>query len=162
MGGDRVMTKDVARGRWDMILPALGVPKRLLNKIGQPCPFCGGKDRFQWKDYQSNGGFICRQCGNGDGFELLKRFNKWTFQETARRIDDLLHNDYRISLDPKGFARACIEADEAGNKRPLTSEVSIPKSVRDCALWIRKFHPDRLEAWLDRHDIEVRWWLETQ
>jgi hypothetical protein len=88
--GVRVETRELARGHWKDALLALGIPEHLLNKRQQPCPFCGGRDRFQWKDYQGSGGFICRQCGNGDGFELLQRFHGWSFKEAAARVDEVM------------------------------------------------------------------------
>lgn len=83
-------TAELAKGRWREILLALEVSKKLLNKLQQPCPFCGGKDRFQWKDYGGTGGYICRQCGNGDGFELLKKLKGWDYRKAAAAIDDVL------------------------------------------------------------------------
>ena len=42
--------RDIAKGRWKEILPALGIdPKFLQNRHG-PCPICGGDDRFRWDD----------------------------------------------------------------------------------------------------------------
>ena len=63
-----------ARGRWDDILPALGVPSHALNRKAQPCPSCGGTDRFVYDNKFGKGNFICRSMdGNvsGDGFTLL-------------------------------------------------------------------------------------------
>jgi putative DNA primase/helicase len=63
-----------ARGRWDEILPALGVPSHALNRKAQPCPSCGGTDRFVYDNKFGRGNFICRSMeGNvsGDGFTLL-------------------------------------------------------------------------------------------
>jgi hypothetical protein len=88
--GFRVETRGLARGRWKDALLAIGVPEQLLNKRQQPCPFCGGRDRFQWKDYQGSGGFICRQCGNGDGFALLMKLYGWSFKEAAARVDEVM------------------------------------------------------------------------
>ena len=149
---DRISTNDLAQGRWKEIMQAFGVPANLLNGRRQACPFCGGdraSDRFRWTDYRKSGGYLCSQCGAGNGFQFLEKLYSWPFKETAKRIDDLLLGNWRISMDPAS--------------RPPIAEVSdVPKSVRDCALWLRKFHPDKLEGWLDLHEIEVRWWLSTQ
>lgn len=39
-----------AHGRWTELLRALGVDENLLNRRNQPCPLCGGTDRFQYTD----------------------------------------------------------------------------------------------------------------
>ena len=77
------------KDRWYMVLSSLGIEKRfLVNKHG-PCPLCGGKDRYRWDDKNGRGTYYC-QCGPGDGFQLLMKFNNWTFPETAQRIEEIL------------------------------------------------------------------------
>ncbi|MDO4879526.1 MAG: primase-helicase zinc-binding domain-containing protein, partial [Neisseria sp.] len=42
-----------AYGRWPEIHAALGIPAKLLNtRKHQPCPHCGGKDRFRYTDHK--------------------------------------------------------------------------------------------------------------
>ncbi len=79
----------LAKGRWFEILSALGIPEKVLNKRHQPCPMCGGKDRFRWTNYHDDGMYICSQCGAGNGFQLLMKFHGWTFARTAAEIDTL-------------------------------------------------------------------------
>ena len=74
---------------WPQILLALGVGKCFLQNKHGPCPICGGKDRYRFDDKNGRGTFYCR-CGPGDGFDLLMRLNKWTFPETASRVEDFL------------------------------------------------------------------------
>ncbi len=52
-----------ARGHWAKILPALGV--NILKNRHQPCPVCGGKDRFRFDDQEGRGTWFCNQCGAG-------------------------------------------------------------------------------------------------
>jgi phage/plasmid primase-like uncharacterized protein len=146
--GDRIKTAEVARGRWTQILASLGVPPKVLNGRNQPCIFCGGRDRARFTNWKDDGYYLCNQCGSVNGFHLLMKLHGWTFSETAVKIDDLLANNWRVSMSP--------------SNAPREIEIRIPKSVRDCALWLKKFHPEKLESWLERRDIEVRWWLETQ
>lgn len=61
----------VARGHWAQILPALGV--NILKNRHQPCPVCGGKDRFRFDDQEGRGTWFCNQCGAGDGLALVTR-----------------------------------------------------------------------------------------
>lgn len=63
---------DSARGRWKYILTEAGLPEKYLrNKVQQPCPMCGGKDRYSFTDYDNHGNYFCRKCGAGNGFHLL-------------------------------------------------------------------------------------------
>ena len=39
--------KGRARGRWSQVLEACGIDRAVLNRKNQPCPLCGGTDRFQ-------------------------------------------------------------------------------------------------------------------
>lgn len=83
--------QDRANGRWKNLLPAFGISADLLNGQHQACPFCGGKDRFRFTDWNGGGGFLCNQCGNGDGFELIKRFKKIdNFRDVVRMVEDQL------------------------------------------------------------------------
>ena len=76
----------VAKGNWRHLLASLGVESRfLVNKHG-PCPICEGKDRFRWDNQNDGGGFICSQCGGGDGFDLARRVTGKSFREIADHI----------------------------------------------------------------------------
>ena len=76
--------KDRALGKWQGILPALGVPSKALSNRHGPCPMCGGKDRFRFDDKGGRGTWICSKCGAGDGIELVKRIQNVEFKEAAR------------------------------------------------------------------------------
>jgi putative DNA primase/helicase len=79
-----------AEGHWRELLPQLGVDSRyLINKHG-PCPICDGKDRFRWDDQGGGGGFICGQCGGGDGFDLAVKVTGQTFREIAVQVSAIL------------------------------------------------------------------------
>jgi putative DNA primase/helicase len=96
---------DRARGRWHGILPALGIPSKLLNtRKHQPCPFCGGKDRFRYTDKDGEGRYICNPngngCGAGSGIDLVMKFNGWDFARAAKEIEAVL-GDAHIKPIPK-------------------------------------------------------------
>jgi phage/plasmid primase-like uncharacterized protein len=64
------MASDVmtaASGRWGDILEALAVlhAEQLSNRH-QPCPACGGRDRYRFDDRDGNGSWFCNQCGGKD------------------------------------------------------------------------------------------------
>ncbi|MGG8913157.1 primase-helicase zinc-binding domain-containing protein, partial [Escherichia coli] len=42
-----------ALGHWPRILPALGI--QVLKNRHQPCPVCGGSDRFRFDDREGRG-----------------------------------------------------------------------------------------------------------
>ena len=83
-------TADLARGKWPGILESLGVPASVLNKRNQPCPACGGRDRFRFTDHDGRGAYYCSQCGPGDGFGLLGIVRGWGFQEAAKEVDRIV------------------------------------------------------------------------
>lgn len=80
----------MARGHWQHLLPALGVDAKYLTKNHGPCPICHGKDRFRWDDKDRLGGFICTQCGAGDGFDLVKKVTGQTFRQISEKIGSIL------------------------------------------------------------------------
>jgi putative DNA primase/helicase len=78
-----------AHGRWRDILLAAGLkPKQLTGKEG-PCPMCGGEDRFVYDNRKGCGDYICRQCGAGDGIQLLQRFRQWTHRQAFQHIESV-------------------------------------------------------------------------
>ena len=93
MKPDLTEIKNAAYGRWPEIHAALGIPAKLLNtRKHQPCPHCGGKDRFRYTDYQGTGGYICNQCTpeGGSGFDLLMLVFGYSFTEAVNQVSALL------------------------------------------------------------------------
>lgn len=85
---------DAARGRWPDLLQQLGglTPDQLTDKH-QPCPLCGGKDRYRFDDQDGSGSWFCNKCGGkactgggGNGMDLLMRRMGWDFAEAAKRV----------------------------------------------------------------------------
>ncbi|EDW4568991.1 hypothetical protein ZL55_004128, partial [Salmonella enterica subsp. enterica serovar Emek] len=62
---------EAAQGKWPVILQMLRIDVPENGRHG-PCPKCGGKDRFRLDDLDGRGTWICSQCGNGDGLDLVK------------------------------------------------------------------------------------------
>jgi len=83
------VTKEV-KGRWLNTLIELGIPEEFLTGKGGPCPLCGGKDRFRFTDYHNEGRYICNQCGNGDGWNLVQNYFDIDFGTAAKRIKEVL------------------------------------------------------------------------
>lgn len=76
-----------AHGRWTDLLRMLGVDEAILNRRNQPCPRCGGTDRFQYTDKYGEGNYHCRHCGPGGGLKLLQACLGWDFATTLRRVE---------------------------------------------------------------------------
>lgn len=91
MKPDLTAIKNAAYGRWPEIHAALGIPAKLLNtRKHQPCPHCGGKDRYT--DHKHGGGYICNQCApeGGSGFDLLMLVFGYSFTEAVNQVSALL------------------------------------------------------------------------
>jgi putative DNA primase/helicase len=85
----------IAEGQWPRLLGELAglAPEQLQNRH-QPCPACGGTDRYRWDRDDGPGGWFCNQFGGkertgggGDGMDLLLRLTGWEFADAARRIE---------------------------------------------------------------------------
>lgn len=89
---------DNAQGRWPDLLAALaGLTSEQLTDTHQPCPLCGGTDRYRFDDKDGSGSWFCNQCGGksqsgggGTGMDMLMRRNGWSFAEAAKRIEQHL------------------------------------------------------------------------
>lgn len=80
-----------ARGRWKGILVGLGVAAAIIDGKHHPCPLCGkGRDRFRFTDFNGTGGYICSQCGNGSGFDLLMKLRGWDFRTAASEVEKII------------------------------------------------------------------------
>lgn len=105
-------TLDLAAGRWPELLQSLGglSPDQLTN-THQPCPACGGNDRYRWDNDDGPGGFYCNQCGGkdhmggaGSGLDLLMRVTGWDLKQSLRRVEQ--HLSIPSTTPPPAPARA--------------------------------------------------------
>jgi putative DNA primase/helicase len=135
-----VTTKEKAFGRWRQILLALKVPGPLLKRKAQPCPFCGGTDRFVFDDKHGNGDYFCRHCGPGNGFVLLEKLNGWDFARAAAAVDSVLPN---LSTKKQTYNRKLMDADE------ITQLWRGAKPVTE---------GDEVTRYLLRRGIHMAWW----
>ncbi len=92
---------EAASGRWPELLGALAhlTPEQLTDKH-QPCPACGGENRYRWDCDDGPGGWYCNQCGGkggtgggGTGMGLLMRVKGWDFKTAARAVEQHLGTD---------------------------------------------------------------------
>ena len=93
--------KEMARGRWLSILPALAGNSELFARAGKPigrsyqgveCPICGGTDRYGFlPSFNETGASHCRNCGTfKDGFELLREINGWSLAWALQQVEEFI------------------------------------------------------------------------
>jgi putative DNA primase/helicase len=89
--------KDASNGNWHSILTSFGVNIDSRKKH-QPCPICGGEDRFRFDNQRGDGTWYCSQGESthagkrsaGDGFSLLNDYNNGDLQKTIKQLGDYL------------------------------------------------------------------------
>jgi len=58
-----------------------------LTDTHQPCPNCGGTDRYRWDQDDGPGGWFCNGCGGKDHMGLLMRVTGWEFKDACRKVE---------------------------------------------------------------------------
>lgn len=89
---------ELTNGRWpDLLAHFCGLTPDQLTDKHQPCPLCGGEDRFRFDNKDGTGSWYCNQCGGknhtgggGSGMDLLMRRTSLTFKDAAKRIEQHL------------------------------------------------------------------------
>jgi len=102
------MIRDEARYQWRDILVAAGADPAALTNKHQPCPFCGGRDRYRFDDKNGDGTYYCSQCGPGDGFSFFMQLKSCSFLEAVVEIQKLIGTNgakptRRREVDPKAM-----------------------------------------------------------
>lgn len=91
----------IASGRWDAILPSLGIRADCMTGKHTACPGCTGKDRFRYAG-GPKGKWFCGQGGEttgGDGFDLLCHVFGMPKGEALRAVADFLGVTQYASID---------------------------------------------------------------
>lgn len=89
---------ELTNGRWsDLLAHFCGLTPDQLSDKHQPCPLCGGKDRYRFDDQDGSGSWYCNKCGGkdqsgggGTGMDLLMRHQGLTYAEACQRIEQHL------------------------------------------------------------------------
>lgn len=165
-------TMRAARGRWREILIRLGVDKKFLSGRNMPCPACGGRDRYRFHNRHKDGDYYCNQCGAGKGISLLMKVHGWDYPKAAHEVDGVIgrrsytpfyQNDHSQCCKTSEEVRAHRAAQAFFDKQPnFDGPTELAKSLRDTALWLRRFYPLKLPEWLCRHDPFVTAWIERE
>lgn len=82
------------KGMWrDALQNICHLPDEVFNKKHQPCPYCGGKDRFRWTDKlasSGDGGAVCNGCGNDSGIGWLMKLTGESYSECVNILGRFL------------------------------------------------------------------------
>jgi putative DNA primase/helicase len=140
---------DEAQGKWVGLMQHFGL--NLKYRKHQPCPMCGGKDRFIFDDKENRGTFHCNNCGAGTGFTLLTKVKGWEMRQAMAEVEKVVGgyvktmNDVTID-DAKrrkalnevwSGAREVVEGDPVHKYlSQRTGLLEVPRSIRfHPALW---------------------------
>jgi putative DNA primase/helicase len=89
-----------------------GLSPEQLTNTHQPCPACGGEDRYRWDRDDGPGGWYCNQCGGkdrmgggGNGMDLLMRVKGWEFKDACRKVEEHLGLPQPPAAKPKPKGR---------------------------------------------------------
>ena len=93
---------ELCKGRWPDILRSLGLlSSAALAGRDQPCPTCGGHDRFRFTD-KGYGRWFCRGCGmGGDGLRLVQAIKRVDFQTAASLVETVVGKVAESGADRK-------------------------------------------------------------
>ena len=143
---------DAAAGRWPQLLMELGglSPDQLENRH-QPCPNCGGTDRYRWDNDDGPGGWYCNQCGGkdfqggaGSGIDLLTRVTGWSFTEACKRIEQ------HLGMEPTAKARKPKRPARTPDTPP--PDAAPPALGRAVAQWCYRDASGHQLFWIQRLD----------
>ncbi len=151
--------RGIGESHWTEILVGLGIDPRFLVRRHDPCPACGGKDRFRFDDREGRGTFYCNQCGAGDGFRLLQNVFGWSFPEALKSVSDFLEGRLILGADirPASVAKDLPsrerlvkhlwrEATSIQKKDPVDTYLRITRRIDRLDDWPEtlRFHPRML------------------
>ncbi|MCR9104730.1 MAG: P4 alpha zinc-binding domain protein [Gammaproteobacteria bacterium] len=122
-----------AQGRWPQIHSAAGIPPGFLRNRHQPCPMCGGRDRYRYDDKDGRGSYYCNQCGAGDGFALLMQYHGWDFEKAAAEVSSILGHNPAPTVTPKPAPRSTAQYAEKLWQAALADDAAVaahPYAIR--------------------------------
>lgn len=133
-------TSRAATGQWPVLLPALGIHITAGGRA-QPCPVCGGKDRFRFDNQQGRGTWFCNQCGGGDGLSLVEKALAVTTKEAASKVAGVLGNTSHAPLPVPDSQQEKTQArQQAAEQARQLLAAAVPQAGN--AYLIRKGWPD--------------------
>jgi putative DNA primase/helicase len=145
--------KQRAHGRWGEIMRALGIDEKILSRRNQPCPICGGEDRFQYTDKYGQGNYHCRGCGPGGGLKLLQAAMGWDFGTVLKRTEEYLGCTTPLQIRTEAPLKQAVSSMKKLAKRiwdeaqPISQGDEVDRYLRERGLQLTeyphvlRFHP---------------------
>jgi DNA primase len=113
-----------------------------------PCPFCGGRDRFNVKEVDGEQLWICRQCGDGryhDAVSFLMKRDGLTFGELLKQNG----GDQRPATSDRRRPARPVAMPAAIDAPPDDAwQAAAAVVVGDSVAYLRGQSPDADRAWL--------------
>ena len=155
-----------ADGQWPQLLIELaGLNREQLQNRHQPCPACGGTDRYRWDRDDGPGGWFCNQCGGkdhtgggGNGMDLLLRMTGWDFATAARRVE--AHLGLLAAAAPLSAQQESPAAPPRMGGRPARIpeqpplDAPMPEMGRASAQWCYRNAQGEQLFWMQRFDLQ--------
>lgn len=153
--------ESLSNGRWTAILSSLGPTSSLVNRH-QPCPCCGGRDRFRFDDKNGSGSFICTHFGNGggNGFQLVQHWFDCDFEVALKAVADVLRVEegstspsfQNIGVRPQAIKDHKMALEQIWGECSCKDETSLMqkylhsrgldwKKIKDFDIEALRFHP---------------------
>ncbi len=165
------MPLDAADGSWPRLLMELGgLSPEQLTDTHQPCPNCGGEDRYRWDQDDGPGGWFCNQCGGkdrmgggGNGMDLLMRVKGWEFKDACRRVEEHLGLPQPPAAKPKAKGRPHRIPDQppADAAAPTLGRATAQWCYRNAAgeqlFWVQRIPTDTGKLFVHRTWLVGGW-----
>jgi len=165
------MPLDAADGSWPRLLMELGgLSPEQLTDTHQPCPNCGGEDRYRWDQDDGPGGWFCNQCGGkdrmgggGNGMDLLMRVTGWEFKDACRRVEEHLGLPQPQAAKPKAKGRPHRIPDQppADAAAPALGRATAQWCYRNAAgeqlFWVQRIPTDTGKLFVHRTWLDGGW-----
>ncbi|MCT8863141.1 primase-helicase zinc-binding domain-containing protein [Shewanella xiamenensis] len=117
----------LSNGNW------LGILNSLCGDIhynkAQPCPNCGGHDRFTFDDLEGRGTYVCRGCGSGDALSLVAKVHSVNAREAALMVAPYVGLSISHKVDSAALESSKRKAEQAKVQEALKLAAKQAKAV---------------------------------
>jgi putative DNA primase/helicase len=163
------MPLEAADGSWPRLLMELGgLSPEQLTDTHQPCPNCGGEDRYRWDQDDGPGGWFCNQCGGkdrmgggGNGMDLLMRVKGWEFKDACRRVEEHLGLPQPKATKPKGRPHRIPDQPPPDAAPPALGRATAQWCYRNAAgeqlFWVQRIPTDTGKLFVHRTWLDGGW-----
>ena len=161
-------------GHWQSILLRMGVDPKWLRNKHQPCPFCGGTDRYRFDD-KDRGLYFCSGCGAGNGISFIMNWKGLTgiegYVEAIKMIEAVIGGsplDVRRRSDPvtnEPVAPVMPDTSMIANRTRILWGKGLELDGKDLASRYLKQRSIALKAWPSnalRWVQSIPYWLDSE